>query len=249
MTKLRVVYPPAGRAGEYAPLAVNLYRGCDHGCTYCYAPRVLKMKKDAFQAPVPRKDILNKLLLDCEELNKAGNKDTILLCFTCDPYCQADVQHKITREAVEMLLAYEQPITILTKGGARSERDFDILERHADLVTYATTLTFSDEAQRQVFEPGAAPMEERIAALAAAKHKGFKTWVSCEPVIDLAQTLSLIRQTADIVDLFKIGKWNYDPRAREIDWHAFGRDVVELLESLGAHYYIKEDLRPYCGGP
>jgi hypothetical protein len=142
-----------------------------------------------------------------------------------------------------MLLAYEQPITILTKGGARSERDFDILERHADLVTYATTLTFSDEAQRQVFEPGAAPMEERIAALAAAKHKGVKTWVSCEPVIDPAQTLSLIRQTADIVDLFKIGKWNYDPRAREIDWHAFGRDVVELLESLGAHYYIKEDLR------
>lgn len=224
MTKLRVVYPPAGRAGEYAPLACNLYRGCDHGCTYCYAPRVLKMKKEAFQAPVPRKDILSKLLLDCQDLYEADNKDTILLCFTCDPYCQADVEHKITRGAVEMLLTFEQPITILTKGGLRSMRDFDILRRHADLVTYATTLTFTDEAQRQVFEPGAAPTVERIEALAAAKEAGFKTWVSCEPVIDPAQTLSLIRQTADIVDLFKVGKWNYDQRAKEIDWYTFGRN-------------------------
>ncbi|MBP2147221.1 DNA repair photolyase [Methanofollis sp. W23] len=246
--KLKVIYEPKGRAGEYAPLALNLYRGCDHGCTYCYGPRVLHMKRPAFAAAEPRKDILDKLLLDCDTLNKADNDKTILLCFTCDPYCRADEEHKITREALKMLLTFDQPVTILTKGGNRSLRDFDILERHAELVTCATTLTFEDEAQRQLYEPGAAPTQERLDALAKAKACGFRTWVSCEPVIDPDQTMSLIRKAAPYTDLFKVGKWNYDQRAKETDWHAFGNGVVSLLESLGADYYIKEDLRPYCEG-
>jgi DNA repair photolyase len=33
-----VIYEPKGKAGEYAPLALNLYAGCSHGCTYCFAP-------------------------------------------------------------------------------------------------------------------------------------------------------------------------------------------------------------------
>lgn len=247
MSRLRVIYPPAGRAGEYAPLAVNLYRGCDHGCTYCYAPRVLKMKSDAFAAAAPRKDILEKLLLDCRDLNKVNNQDAILLCFTCDPYCHADVEHRITREALKMLLTFEQPVTILTKGGDRSLRDFDILKRHPDLVTYATTLTLTDEAMRAVYEPNAAPMQERINALAEAHRAGFKTWVSCEPVIDPVQTIALIQKAAPYTDLFKVGRWNYDRRAGEIDWSAFGMDVVGLLEDLGCAYYIKEDLRQCCG--
>lgn len=248
MAKLRVIYEPKGRAGEYAPLALNLYRGCDHGCTYCYGPRVLHMKRPDFAAAEPRKDILDKLLLDCRDLIEADNDKTILLCFTCDPYCHADEEHQITREALKMLLTYQQPVTILTKGGNRSLRDFDILERHADLVTYATTLTFTDEAQRQVYEPGAAPPQERLDALAKAKACGFETWVSCEPVIDPDQTLRLIEMAAPYTDLFKVGAWNYDQRAKEINWRAFGCEVLRLLESLDANYYIKEDLRPFCGG-
>lgn len=248
MGRLRAVYCPSGRAREYAPLACNLYRGCDHGCSYCYAPRVLRMAAEAFRSSMPRKDILSKLLLDCQDLYEADNKDTILLCFTCDPYCQAEMQHGITRKAVEMLLAYRQPITILTKGGNRSLRDFHILRRDPSLVTYATSLTLADEGQRQAIEPGAAPAEERIAALAAAKGEGFATWVSCEPVIDPVQTLALIRRAAPYTDLFRVGKLNHDPLAERINWPVFVEDVVALLGDLGKPYVLKADLLPYCGG-
>jgi len=71
---------------------------------------------------------------------------------------------------------------------------------------------------------------------------GIRTWVSLEPVVDPEQSLELIRETADFVDEYKIGRWNHDPKADEIDWKDFGNKAVALCESLGKKYYIKKDL-------
>lgn len=245
--KLKAVYAPKGRAGEYAGLALNLYRGCDHGCDYCYSPRVLHMTRDAFATPLPRKNILEMTRTDAKALQDAGNTTSILLCFTTDPYCHADVRLKLTRQVVSILLKHEQPLTILTKGGARSQRDFDIMQAHPDLVTYATTLTFDPlhEGMRTLHEPNAAPTCERLAALTKAKDLGFGTWVSCEPVIDPAQTIALIREAAPVTDLFKVGKWNYAREAAATNWVQFVRDVQETCKDVGAQYYLKNDLAPY----
>ncbi len=83
---LSVVYEPRGRAREYSPLALNLYRGCSHGCQYCYASDVLHMQVEEFHKPVPRAGIIAKLVQDAKALQAAGNQKPILLCFTCDPY-------------------------------------------------------------------------------------------------------------------------------------------------------------------
>lgn len=245
--KLKAIYAPKGRAGEYAGLALNLYRGCDHGCNYCWASRVLHMTKDAFGTPLPRKNILEMTRTDAKALQDAGNQTSVLLCFTTDPYCHADVRLKLTRQAVSSLLHHEQPLTILTKGGQRSQRDFDILQELPDLVTYATTLTFDPqhEDMRIHYEPNAAPTHERLAALAKAKDLGFSTWVSCEPVIDPVQTLALIREAAPATDLFKVGKWNYAREAAATDWVRFVRDVQATCKEVKAQYYLKNDLAPY----
>lgn len=52
-----------------------------------------------------------------------------------------------------------------------------------------------------------------------------------------------IRLTHGFVDLFKVGKLNHHPRAKEINWYDFGWKAKNLLESLGNDYYLKHDLR------
>jgi len=243
---LKVVYEPKGRAGEYAELACNLYTGCDHGCVYCYAPAATRKTKENFSHPTTRKEFLSKLISDAEELKNNHETRSILLSFTCDPYQKCDEEHKITRSALKILLSNGLNITILTKGGKRSERDFDILTKYKDQVTYAATLVFTNEDDRLLYETGTAtPTEERIEALKHAHELGIKTWVSLEPVIRPEQSLELIRKTHEFVDLFKVGTVNYMPETKTIDWHKFGSEAVSLLESLGNDYYIKDDLKKY----
>lgn len=240
---MRIVYTPAGRALEYSDLAANLYRGCGHACDYCYAPSVLRLTKDAFYTAKLRNKVLENLTRDAKELQEAGNTKSILLCFTCDPYQPIDEHFMLTRGAIRILHDHEQPVTILTKGGKRSTRDFDLLAEHPDLSTYAATLVFTDDAMRQIHEPHAAPMQERIDALELANRRGIETWVSLEPVFYPDQTLKLIEMTHPFVDHYKVGKLNHAASAASVDWATFGNDAVALLERLGKDYYIKLDLR------
>ncbi|MCJ7698533.1 MAG: hypothetical protein MUO73_09425 [Thermoplasmata archaeon] len=243
--KLKVIYEPKGRAGEYADLAANLYRRCDGGCQYCWSPLIQKISKEEFHGvpPVPRKDIIKNIQIDAEYLSSIKETRSILLCFTCDPYCLADVKYQVTRRAINIFLLEGLNITILTKGGLRSMRDFDIISTYKDQVTYACTLVFENEQERQYYEKGSAtPTKERIKALMAAHDLGLKTWASLEPVFEPDQTMELIWDTKDYVDLYKVGTLNYHERTKIINWTMFRRDVIALLESLKKPYYIKQDL-------
>jgi DNA repair photolyase len=131
---------------------------------------------------------------------------------------------------------------ILTKGGQRSERDFDLLTSRD---WFGVTLTNLDNILSLRWEPGAALPEERINSLYKAHKKGVKTWVSLEPVLYPKTTLEIIRKTYKFVDTFKVGTLNYHRHARSIDWHRFAADVKSLLLELDAKYYLKEDLRKW----
>ncbi len=75
------------------------------------------------------------------------------------------------------------------------------------------------------------------------KKMGIQTWASLEPVIDPEQSLEIILQTHEFVDLFKVGgKLNYHPRAREVNWEKFANSAVDLLKTLGKNITSK-DLR------
>lgn len=251
---MSILYVPKGRALEYARLAANPFRGCPHGCKYCFGPEALHIKPEEFAQGHARFDvlrILEKELQQCEADPYADidyPHERVLLSFTCDPYPEFDVKTKLTRSVIELLHRYEHPVCILTKGGLRSLRDLDLLGPEDQ---YATTLTFTDDQLRQKYEPGAAPMEERIAVLQEVHDQGIFTWVSCEPVIMPRQTLQLIRQTARFVDHYKVGKLNhnypdrptYIPEAEGINWAMFGSEAMDLLQALGKSYYIKDDLR------
>ncbi len=238
------IYEPRGRAREYAPLATNLYSGCSHGCLYCYVPLALKRKREDFHSsPKPRNNILRMLEADCRKMEASGiNGEQVLLSFTCDPYQPIEDEHRITRKAIQILHQYGLSVQILTKGGMRAARDFDLLTKKD---AFATTMTFLDDERSLKWEPKAALPGDRIEAIKKAKSMRIPTWVSLEPVIDPDQAIEIIRQTHEFVDLFKVGPLNYRPEAKEIDWKKFGNEVIELLEKLGKKYYIKEDLKKY----
>lgn len=200
-----VIYEPAGRAAEFAYLAANLYVGCRHGCDYCYVPDFMHIPREDFYTKVSvRKDVLYQLRREVP--NFAGTDRRVLLCFACDPYQPFDDEKQITREAIKILRANDVPFQILTKGGMRAARDFNLYGPN-DL--FGTTLTLLDKDKSELHEPWAPLPEDRIASLQAAKSRGIETFVSLEPVIEPAASLEIIRQTHGLVDHYRIGKMNH----------------------------------------
>lgn len=257
--KRPVIYEPKGKAGEYSPLAVNLYRGCPHGCTYCFAPTATRVARDRFHDPAfiqPRKGILEDLEIQAAQM--VGDPRPILLSFTSDPYQPLERETKITRQAILILVRNKLKVTILTKSGLWGlVRDRDYLNFYQDSTpcsdhferngwpqshTWAATLTTDDPTESLKWEPKAALPKDRIMALAQAKCWGLQTWVSFEPVIDPEAVYRLLDATHEFVDFYRVGKLNYHPRAKEIDWRRFQGEIEERLTKLGKPYYLKKDL-------
>jgi len=237
---MSIIYEPKGKALEYAPLAANLYRGCSHGCVYCYAPSATYTTSEKFFSMArARENVIRLLRKDAEKLH--GDPRNVLLCFTCDPYQPLNDEHGLTRKAIQTINGEDIPVTILTKGGLRPCRDFDELSTHPGN-NFAVTLTTDDEMASLEWEPRAATPKDRIEGLRIAHESGITTWVSFEPVIDPEAVYRMIEATHGFVDLYKIGKLNYHPLAKQIDWITFREKAKAMLESIGKPYLIKKDL-------
>lgn len=246
MSLRKLIYHPSGRAGEYADkgYAANLFKGCTHGCKYCYVPSFCHVSREEFRASsTAAPDVLERLAKD---MIRAGVlNEPIFLCFTCDPYCIGGPTH-LTRRAIEIIIASGNTVNILTKGGVRACRDLDLLATNPGNKIGAT-LTFSVAVDSMLWEPKAALPCGRIEMLREAKEKGIQTWASIEPVIDPQQSLEIMKMAMPYVDEFKIGKWNHDKRANAIDWRDFALRAMKLMESNGKKYMFKKEIRELIG--
>ena len=244
---MNIIYEPRGAAAEYAPLAANLYRGCGHGCTYCYAPACLWMKADEFHGrPEPRARVLERLQRDAEKLAAAGDQRPILLCFTCDPYQPIDATEHVTRHALEILGRAGLRIRVLTKAPGLALRDLDLMRQYG--VEFGVSLVWHDDERRKQWEPRAESTHERLEALKEAREAGLRTWVSMEPVIDPAEALAALREIAGWVGIVKIGKINHDKALEAaVDWPAFTLEAMNICLEAGQAFYIKNDLARAAG--
>lgn len=238
MTK--AIYVPKGKAGEYADFALNLYKGCSHGCTYCYAPNVVHRGRKDFHGKVTiREGILDKLRKEARDYR--GKK--VFLCFTCDPYTTIDgVPGPITREAIKILGEAGCGVEVLSKAGEICKRDFSLLTKTLVPSAFGTTLTTIDHEKAREVEPNAATPLSRCISLKAAHERGINTFASLEPVMWPEDTLEVIRVIHSFTDRIKVGRWNYDKGADKIDWRKFAQDARNLCESLEVDYFIKRDL-------
>ena len=156
------IYEPKGRAGEYAHLAVNLYQGCRHGCSYCYGPSALRKSRADFVTgdTGPRPGVIEAMQKQAVEY--VGTDSRVLLCFTSDPYQPGGIENGVTRQALEILRRHDIPYTVLTKGGMRAARDFDLYGR---CDAFGASLTYVNHGSSRVEEPVAVTPFERCIAL------------------------------------------------------------------------------------
>lgn len=242
---MHIIYEPRGRAKEYADLACNNYTQCTNGCLYCFAPSVMRCDRDEYHKSVkPRTDAVKKWFeKDCIELEKNHDQRRVHMNFVSDPYPDIEAEIHLTRYCIETAAKHGICINILTKGKYDVVRpDFDLFKKSG--VHLGVTCAFFHDEKRKDWEPNASSVDERISLLKQAHDMGIFTWVSMEPVVYPEEALAFFdyAQRGGMVDLWKVGKLNYHPHSKEVDWAKFREDFKKTADALGAKYIIKKDL-------
>jgi DNA repair photolyase len=167
--------------------SINPYRGCEHGCVYCFA-----RPTHAYMGLSPGLDFESKLfakpdaarLLE-KELGKEGYQPkTIAIGTNTDPYQPIEREYRIMREILEVLEAHNHPVGIVTKSGLVT-RDIDILARMAEkgLAKVALSVTTLDRKLARMMEPRANTPPKRLEAVRTLNDAGVPASVMIGPVI------------------------------------------------------------------
>ncbi|AZO70974.1 MULTISPECIES: PA0069 family radical SAM protein [unclassified Mesorhizobium] len=167
--------------------SINPYRGCEHGCVYCFA-----RPTHAFMGLSPGLDFESKLfakpdaarMLD-RELSKPGYQPrTIAIGTNTDPYQPIEKQYRIMREILEVLEARGHPVGIVTKS-ALVTRDIDILSRMAErgLAKVALSVTTLDRMLARTMEPRASTPTKRLEAIRQLSDAGVPASVMVAPIV------------------------------------------------------------------
>jgi DNA repair photolyase len=167
--------------------SINPYRGCEHGCIYCFA-----RPTHAFLGLSPGLDFESKLFMKPDapellerELSAAKySQRTIAIGTNTDPYQPIEKKYEIMRRILQVLDRANHPVGIVTKS-ALVLRDIDILKRMAkrNLVKVALSVTTLDPALARTMEPRASTPQRRLNALRELSSAGIPTSVMVAPVI------------------------------------------------------------------
>jgi len=167
--------------------SINPYRGCEHGCIYCYA-----RPTHAYLGLSPGLDFESRIFVKEDgpellraELSKPGYRCAVMaLGANTDPYQPVERKLELTRRILQVLQEFRHPVGIVTKS-ALIQRDIDILSAMAEerLVSVAVSVTTLDRALARKMEPRAATPERRLETIAALSAAGVPTAVMAAPMI------------------------------------------------------------------
>ena len=191
-TEVRVETPRSALVYNTSPdlpfdRSVNPYRGCEHGCIYCFA-----RPTHAWLGLSPGLDFETRLIarpgigavLDAELRRKSYAPAPIALGTNTDPYQPCEADHRVMREVLEVLAAHRHPVAITTKG-TLVERDLDLLGPMAaqGLATVGLSLTTLDAGLSRRLEPRAAAPARRLETIRRLAQAGVPVRAMLAPVI------------------------------------------------------------------
>jgi len=167
--------------------SINPYRGCEHGCVYCFA-----RPSHAYYDLSPGQDFETRLLrkanvgerLEAELRRSDYHPAPITLGANTDPYQPIEKRYRVTRELLETLAAYRHPVSIVTKG-TLVERDLDLLQELArfDAVSVMVSVTSLRRSLKRTLEPRAAAPQRRLQIIETLSAAGVPTGCLLAPII------------------------------------------------------------------
>jgi DNA repair photolyase len=167
--------------------SINPYRGCYHGCAYCYARPTHPYLGFGAGTDFERKIVVKKnavaLLRETFE-KKRWQGELIALSGNTDCYQPLEAKYALTRGLLEVMDEYQNPVGIITKN-ALVRRDIDVLTRLAKRASVRVTfsIAFADDALGRAMEPWASPISRRFEAMKALSDAGIEVGQSLAPVI------------------------------------------------------------------
>ena len=167
--------------------SLNPYRGCFHGCAYCYARPSHGYWDFGAGTDFERKIVVK--VNAAERLREAFQKpswcgEVVVLSGNTDCYQPLEIQYELTRRCLEVCLEFRNPVGIITKGSI-VRRDVDILSalaRTARAAVYVS-IPFADEEMARAIEPWAPSIKARFDTLKILSEAGIPTGISVSPII------------------------------------------------------------------
>lgn len=167
--------------------SINTYRGCEHGCAYCYArPTHEYLGFSAgldFETKIVVKKNAPELLR--QELSHPRWKPKVLaMSGVTDPYQPIEKKLRLTRKCLEVLLEFRNPVIVITKNNGVT-RDLDLLAHLAQFEAAAVFLSITtlDAGLCHILEPRTSRPEKKLEAISALSQAGIPTGVMVAPVI------------------------------------------------------------------
>ncbi len=219
-----------GSATEYT---INQYRGCTHGCNYCYAPSLIHDDR-SWGAYVDVK-INAHHVLD-RELDRA-RKMVVFVSSASDPYQPVEARYKITQKVLKVLAKHQFPVLLLTRSPLVL-RDLDILSS-LDWVRVGFSIS---SVSSRFYEPGVPSLERRVEALAKLHDYGIRTFVSMAPIIptlilnDLDQLFDKLKGAGLSTISFGLLRFNGYEKSRQMFEERSGRNVLEIMAGSQSVY-------------
>lgn len=216
--------------------SINPYRGCEHGCSYCFA-----RPSHAYLDLSPGLDFEQKLfykpdaaeILKRELAKKGYCCQTVALGVNTDAYQPIEREHKITQNILKVLARTKHPVSIITKSSL-IERDLDLLAELAEqqLVSVTISVTTLDRALARSMEPRAAAPQRRIQTIRALSQRGIPTGVLVAPVIPFLNDAEMEKTLAETAAA--------GASSASYVFLRLPREVKEIFEAwLTTHYPLK----------
>ncbi len=163
-----------GRRSSEEEFTINVFKGCTHNCSYCYAPSLIHDERK-WGTYVGVK--INAPLVLERELRGMTDKKMVLVSSASDPYQAIESRYKLTRHCLQILQRHQFPVIILTRSPLVL-RDLDILKKFEWVRVGVSISSLSGD----FFEPGVPKLEARLKTLQKLNEEGIETWVSLAPI-------------------------------------------------------------------